>query len=190
MRLDHTASVPAGRDDVWRFVNDVPAVVGCVPGAQVTDSVDESTYRGLVRISLGPLSLAYEGSLTVVDRDEDLRTLRMEAAGVDRRGAGSARAAITLALVPAAVGTRVDAGADVALTGPAASMTGVARAVSARLFADFAAQMSVALEGESSGRPPGTGRSRASVRVAPLLWSVARQRVAGYVNGLRGRLRP
>ena len=190
LRLDHTACVPAGRDEVWRFLNDVPAVVECVLGAQVTESLDESTYRGVVRISVGPFSLAYAGTLAVLDRDDDLRTLRMEATGRDRRGAGAAHAAITLALEPDGEGTTIAAGADVMLTGPVASMPGVARAVSARLFADFAAQMSDALADETSARGRDDSRRRDSVQVAPLLWSVTRQRVAGYVRDLRGRLRP
>jgi uncharacterized protein len=188
LRLDHIACVPVGCDEVWRFVNDIPAVVECVPGAQLVESVAESTYRGLVRISVGPFSLAYEGALVVIDSDDDLRTLRMEASGRDRRGAGAAHAALTVALLPEGTSTNIHAGADVALTGPVASLPGVARAVSRRLFAEFAGQMCDALAGDPShGRR--ADRRRESVQVAPLLWSVTRQRVAGYVRRL-GRLRP
>jgi len=189
MRLDHSAYVPADRDEVWRFVNDVPAVVDCVPGAQLVEAVDASTYRGLVRISLGPWSLTYQGSLVVVDRDADRQTLRMQASGRDRRGAGTAHASITLTVEPDGPATRVRGRADVALGGPLASLTALARAMSSRLFEDFAREMSDALAGQVSGqpRPP---RRRGHVQVAPLLWNVTRQRVAGYLRGLGGRLRP
>ena len=190
LRLDHTASVPVGRADVWRFVNDIPAVVDCVRGARLVESLDESTYRGLVRISVGPFSLAYQGTLVVIDRDDDLATIRMEASGRDRRGAGAAHAAITLALVPEGPGTTVRAGADVTLTGPVASLTGVARAVSGRLFEEFAGEMSDVLARERSGRPREVGRQRDSVPVGRLLWSATRERVAEYLRGLGDRLRP
>jgi uncharacterized protein len=190
MRLDHSACVPTGRDEVWRFVNDIPAVIACVRGARLIESVDASTYRGRLRISVGPLSLAYHGSLVVIDRDDDLRRLRMEVFGTDRRGAGAARASITLAVLPEDTSTRIRAGADVALTGPVASVSGVARAVSSRLFEEFAGEMSDALAQEPSGHPRRVDRDLDSVQVAPVLWSVARQRVAGYLTSLGSRLRP
>jgi carbon monoxide dehydrogenase subunit G len=190
MRLEHSADVPTGRDEVWRFVNDIPAVIGCVPGAQLTGSVDESTYRGLVRISVGPFSLAYQGSLRVIDSDDDLRTLRMQAQGLDRRGGGSAQAAITLALMAEGSGTSIRAAADVALSGPVASLGALTRAVSGRLFEQFADEMTNALEQKGPGHPtPAVGR-RDSLQVAPMLWSVTRQRVTGYLRGLGRRRRP
>ena len=190
MRLDHTASVPVGRDEVWRFVNDIPVVLECLRGARLVESVDESTYRGTFRISVGPFSLAYHGTLVVIERDDDGRTLRMEVSGRDRRGAGSAHASITLALVPEGPGTRIRAGADVALTGPVASLTGVMRAVSSRLFEEFARAMAGVLAQGASGRPRQVERRGDSVQVAPLLWSATRDRVADYLRGLGDRLRP
>lgn len=198
MRVDHTARVPVDRDEVWRFVNDIPAFVDCLPGARVTESVDESTYRGLVRISVGPFTMGYHGTLVVIDRDDDLRTLRMEADGRDRRGMGDARASIVLTLVPEDTGTTIRGGADVELTGPVASLTGVARVVSSRLFEEFAGELSDALAPELSRDPRPTDRRRDprldprqdSVQLAPVLWSVTRQRVAGYLRGLGRRLRP
>jgi carbon monoxide dehydrogenase subunit G len=195
MRLDHTASVPARSDDVWRFVNDVPAVVDCLPGARLTESVDESTYHGQVRISVGPWSLAYQGSLVVVDRDDDLRTLRMDASGRDRRGGGSAHAAITLTVEPDGTTATIRGRADVALTGPVASLSGLARAMSSRLFEQFAGEMSDVLAQGPAGPTGQADRRRDSrrdprmdsVQVAPLLWSVTRQRVAGYLRGLGRR---
>jgi len=190
MRLDHSACVPVGCDEVWRFVNDIPAVVACVPGARVIESVDESTYRGLVRISVGPWSLAYQGSLVVIDRNDDSRTLALELSGRERRGAGSAHAAITLTVEPDdGAATRIRGRADVALTGPVASMTRLARAVSSRLFEQFAGEVSAALAQDPSGDAGRAERGRDSVQVAPLLWSVTRQRVTGYLRGL-GRRRP
>ena len=190
MKLDHSACVPAGCDEVWRFVNDIPAVVECVPGAHVAESVDESTYRGLVSISVGPWSLAYQGTLVVVDRDDGDRTLRMEVSGTDRKGAGTARAAISLEVVPEDPSSGIRGRADVALTGPVASLSAaITRAVSSRLFEQFAVEMSEALTRRSSGHPRPTDRRPDSVQVAPLLWSVTRERVAGYLRGL-GRRRP
>jgi uncharacterized protein len=188
MRLDHTARVPVGHDDVWRFVNDIPALVGCVPGARLVESVDESTYGGLVRISVGPFSLAYQGSLVVIERDDDLRALRLEASGRDRRGGGSAQAAITVTLEPVGPNTTIRGAADVALSGPVASLSALTRAVSSRLFEQFADEMTDALTQGPAGRPPRGDRRLDSVQVAPLLWSVTRQRVTGYLRGL-GRLR-
>jgi hypothetical protein len=145
---------------------------------------------------VGPFSLAYQGSLVVVDCDDDRSTLTMEASGRDRGGAGAAHATITLTLVADGPATTVRAGADVALTGPVASLSGAARAVSSRLFEQFAGEMSDALAQEPSGdpghpgHPPRIDHRLDSVHVAPLLWSTTRQRVVGYLRGLGHRLRP
>ena len=63
---------------VWQLLQNVPEVVTCIPGFTLTGQEGEATYKGKVRIRLGPVVGAFEGEATVVDVDEATHTTRIE----------------------------------------------------------------------------------------------------------------
>lgn len=101
MHLENTFAVDAPADQVFGFLLDVNRVLGCVPGAELSDIVDERSFRGRMRIRLGAMSIAYQGDGHVVSQDDAARTATLEAEGRETGGSGTARAV---------VGVRVDEG--------------------------------------------------------------------------------
>lgn len=215
MRLDHSVSVPAKVQDVWRFLEDTHAVVACMPGAELTEELDRDNFKGQVRISIGPLAMNYSGDVTVVERDDINHRMRIDAAGKDRRGAGTARAAINLCLEPAGEATTLSVVTDVQLTGRIASLGRGVRDVSNKLFSEFADELATQVgpqrqktarstatpsAGEEAGpsvAPSGSGASPGhrgdddnQIKIAPLVWSVTRQRLADFLARLSDRVRP
>jgi carbon monoxide dehydrogenase subunit G len=61
MLIENSFEVPAPIDHVWNYMLDVEKVVVCMPGAQLTETIDENNYKGKVTVKLGPVSLSFAG---------------------------------------------------------------------------------------------------------------------------------
>ena len=85
MRLENSFEVAATLDEAWALLNDVPRVVPCMPGAELTETVDSNTWKGLVHVRLGPIALQFDTD--VVREQEDKRGHRV----VLDEGPGGAR---------------------------------------------------------------------------------------------------
>jgi carbon monoxide dehydrogenase subunit G len=103
MNLSHTVRVPVGLDEAWAAVNDPRRLAPAVPGA-VVESFDGDRFTGTLKLKLGPLPLAFDGSGHYAERDESAHRLVLRTSGTDRRGHGAVSAAHTMTL------SRVDAG--------------------------------------------------------------------------------
>ena len=104
MHIENSFTVDAPADRVFAFLLEVNSVLGCVPGAELSEIVDADTFRGRVRIRVGPISVAYQGTGHIVSRDDHARTAVLEAEGREAGGSGSARAAITVRVADSGVG--------------------------------------------------------------------------------------
>ncbi|HEX6286113.1 MAG TPA: SRPBCC family protein [Acidimicrobiia bacterium] len=124
--------------DVWTFFQDVPAVVQCLPGAELTDQNEDGSYEGNLSVKLGPMSATFEGTATITP-DEANRTATIEGKGVDKKGGSRGQVKVTYAITDAPEGSRVNVDADVTLSGPAAQFgrTGLINEMSKRLIGDF-----------------------------------------------------
>jgi carbon monoxide dehydrogenase subunit G len=45
VRIECSFEVPAAADELWTLLMDVPRVVPCMPGAELIETVDESTWK-------------------------------------------------------------------------------------------------------------------------------------------------
>ena len=138
MDLRHQFSVPLGVEETWEHFQDIGALAECFPGATVT-GVEDDTFKGTVKVKLGPIALLYTGSGTFVDKDEASHRYVVDAKGKDKRGNGTAGAKVTLSMSEAAPGrTEVEVVTDLAITGkPAQFGRGVMQDVSDKLLGQF-----------------------------------------------------
>jgi uncharacterized protein len=100
VKLRHSFQIPADREHFWAQLRDIPAVVGCFPGAQLSAAVGD-TCIGKVKVKIGPTVIVYEGELEFVKRDKEGGVIAVRAAGRDKRGMGTAAATIQLTAEPA-----------------------------------------------------------------------------------------
>jgi carbon monoxide dehydrogenase subunit G len=151
VKIEQTVEVDAPIERVWALVNDVPRIAPCMPGAQLTNVVDDSTYEGTIRVKLGPINMSYKGTAVLEGVDEANRTATISASGKDVRGGGTARAGVDTKLEAVSESrTRMVVNADVHLTGRVASFgRGAIQDVSAKLFGQFAECLRQTLEDES-----------------------------------------
>ncbi len=151
MEMQHRFTVPASVDTTWELFNDLEQVAPCFPGASLT-STDGDDFAGTVKVKLGPISLQYNGTGTFVERDATNHTARFEARGKDKRGNGTAKAAVRTVLTADGDGTAVEVTTDLAITGkPAQFGRGLMQDVSDKLLATFVGCLSDKLA--ASGQP-------------------------------------
>jgi uncharacterized protein len=139
LELTERFVVPADIDRVWALFDDVPEVVTCMPGAEVTERVDEHTYKAKLTIAVGPIRPKFDVRATV-ERDDAAKEGRIAVQAADRRGGSQARALITYRLVAEAGETAVELIQNVTLSGPLAQFgrTGVIEDVNAQMTRKFA----------------------------------------------------
>src|SRR5450432_2052537 len=77
-------------DEVWNNLTDPAKVVNCVPGATLTEKVDENNYKGKVQLKFGPVKAGYDGLITFSERDTTNRKMSLKGMGVDEKGKGNA----------------------------------------------------------------------------------------------------
>ncbi|MGH3104731.1 MAG: SRPBCC family protein [Gaiellaceae bacterium] len=154
MRLENSFEVPAAPEAAWSLLLDVPRVVPCMPGAELTETVDESTWKAKLNVKLGPISLSFATDVKREEADEAARRVRLSADAREVRGRGAARATIESSLAPVADGTRIDVVTDLSMSGAVAQYgRGLIEDVSSRLLQSFAdclrAQLSAATAAEA-----------------------------------------
>ncbi len=163
MRLDHEFTVPAPIDEVWQAVLDPERVAPCMPGASLT-SVEGDTFKGTVKVKLGPVSLLYKGSGEFQEKNEEERKLVIKASGKDARGAGTASATVTVTLTADGGTTKGDVATDLSVTGkPAQFGRGMISEVGGKILDDFSANLAAMLgtAGETAGAGVDTTPGRA-----------------------------
>jgi len=156
MQIENEFEVPAPIDHLWAHLLDVERVAPCMPGAELTETVDERTWKGKVHMKLGPVSLSFAGTVAMEERDDEAHRVVLHARGMEQKGKGAANAVVTSWLEPAGEGlTRVKMTADIQLTGSVAQLSrGLLPDVSRKLtqqFADCLQQHMEALEAVEAG---------------------------------------
>jgi carbon monoxide dehydrogenase subunit G len=140
MQLENSFTVNASPDRVFAYLLDVNKVVGCVPGAELSEVVDQSTFKGKVKVKVGPITVAYSGTARIAERDDAGRSATLEAEGRETTGPGSARAKAIMKVEADGTGSLVKVTTDYSVAGRVAQFgRGVMEDVSRRIVNDMAA---------------------------------------------------
>src|SRR5438132_8362831 len=79
------------------------------------------TFKGKVKIKVGPVTVAYDGLARTAERDDARRTAILEAEGRETTAPGSARSRSTMAAVPNGSGSTVRVSTEFTVAGRAAT---------------------------------------------------------------------
>lgn len=141
MRLENTFEVPLPVQDAWTMLLDIQRIAPCMPGAELTEAVDERTYKGKVAVRLGPVALSFNGTARFEEIDEAGHRARVKASGTDGKGRGGAQADVTFELRPKDQATEVLIQTDLSLSGAVAQYgrgSGMIADLSSHLVSQFA----------------------------------------------------
>ena len=154
MEFDNSFEVPLPPAQAWPVLTDVRRVAPCMPGAELTEIVDDRTYKGKVAVRLGPVSLSFAGVVTFEELDNTNYRARLKAQGTDAKGRGGANATASFRLEPAASGSKVLVHTDLLLSGAVAQYgrgVGVIQATAGQIMNQFAANLKAQLARPTSG---------------------------------------
>lgn len=115
LRLAETVQMPAGVDRVWSHLLDPRRVVECLPGAELTELVDDRHFNGRVKVKVGPVSASYAGRIELTEVDAAAHRMRLTAQAQEASGGGSAKVTMSATVAELATGgseLRVEATAD------------------------------------------------------------------------------
>ena len=141
MRIESSFSVAASPDRVFAYLLEVNEVVGCLPGAELSEMVDSQTFRGKLKIKVGAVQVTYQGTARIVDMVEDdtQATVTIDGEGREIGGQGSVRAKLFLTVTATDDGgSTVSLDSDLTVTGRVAQFgRGVIEDVSRRLMSQM-----------------------------------------------------
>jgi carbon monoxide dehydrogenase subunit G len=101
MLIENSFPVAADPDRVFDFLQDANNVVTCMPGAELVEDLGNDSYKGKVKIKIGPVTAAYSGVATITRKDPVERVAVLLAEGRDTKGNGSAKATATMRVTSA-----------------------------------------------------------------------------------------
>lgn len=104
-------------DRVWKSLSDPEDIVGCVPGASITEKIDDKNYKGEVVTKFGPIKAAYAGDIEIVELDEANHKMVLKGRGLDSKGKGSADMIMNGVLSESDGKTHVDFSMDITIIG-------------------------------------------------------------------------
>ena len=98
MKIEKALVVPAQRKAVWDLLMDLSRVGRSFPGVEELEPLDDGSYRGTMKVRVGPVSLRIAGTIQVVERDQEAWRASMRLEGGDRRVGGGVRGTLNLSL--------------------------------------------------------------------------------------------
>jgi uncharacterized protein len=158
VKIENSFEVPAPPEQAWELLMDVPRVIPCMPGAQLSETIDDDHWKAKVAVKLGPIALNFDADIERQSADEAGRRAVLATRARESRGRGSAQATIESTLSEQNGGTRVDIVTDLTLAGSVAQYgRGVIPSVAAQLTQSFAE----CLRAQLDSSPDDAGRAQA-----------------------------
>ena len=168
--LDKQYPVAAGLEASWAVLSNMHELATCMPGAQITEDIDASHYKGSVRVKVGPAVAAFAGTIEVLTLDPATRTLKMMGKGADKSGS-SASMELTAKLVAAEDGnSTLEGHAEVIVNGKFAQFGGrMMTSVSDMILLQFAEVFSQKAQALQGAAAPVGGAAPVAAPSAPIV---------------------
>jgi carbon monoxide dehydrogenase subunit G len=195
IKIEKSFQVQETLERVWKFLSDPRKVVRCVPGAQITEAVDDRTYKGLIKVQVGPSVTDYKGQVRIERLDEAVHEIEMVGKGQDVRGKGSASMKMTgkVRSLPEG-GSEVVTVSEVNVVGLLAQLGArMINEVSNKMFEQFTVNLVRQLEKERSvesgsapSQPEGNDAEAQPIKALPLVASAIGEGIARSVKQIFG----
>lgn len=198
VKLEKRFPLSVEAETAWQQLSDIRSVAECMPGAEVTEQVDERHYKGQIRVKVGPASMQFRGDIEVLSIDAGEREIRLVGKGADTKGTSSATLDLRAMICESDGQAELVGVSEVSVTGKMASLGGrMLTQVSEQLVKQFAQRFNERLitqpaatdepqgqSGESLDEPPPAPRTRPrELNALAFAWSV----IVGLIKGLLGR---
>ena len=164
MDLNHEFVVNVPVAEAWAILTDLERIAPCLPGAQLTE-IEGDTYRGQVKIKVGPILAQFKGQASFVSRDDVAHKATLKGEGRDTTGKGNASAMITAELTSVTpTSTKCTVHTDLSISGKVAQFgRGALADVSDKLLAQFSENLNQLISAAPAPSAPAPATSEAQV---------------------------
>lgn len=154
--LEKSFPMPGDVQAVWGVLQNIEGVAGCMPGAKITERIDDTHFKGTVAVKVGPASMAFKGDIEVKELDAAKHTLRLIGKGSDTSGTSGATMDLT---------ARVEAGAEAG----SSNLIGISEVTMSGKAAAFGGRMMGSVADQILKQFAGNFGKKVAAAVAPVL---------------------
>jgi carbon monoxide dehydrogenase subunit G len=170
-------------DMIWKCMIDPSFMVKSVPGAELTEQLDERNFKGKIIIKIGPVTTKFNGEAEFTKLEEADYELTMEGKGLDTSGKGGANMTMNIKLSTLEEGgTEMQSSMSLSITGRLAQFGArMIVAVNNKMFDQWATSFTELLNEqtsskdseENSNNQPDNGNvaEPTPVKALPLAWA-------------------
>jgi carbon monoxide dehydrogenase subunit G len=159
VELEKTFPMPGTVEASWEFLQNIEGVAGCMPGAKITQRVDDTHYKGTISVRVGPAGMTFKGEIEVQALDAATRTLHLVGKGSDTSGTSGASMDLVARIEPGATeGTSNLVGrSEVTMSGKAAAFGGrMMGSVADQILKQFAGNFATQVQARSAASASAT----------------------------------
>lgn len=163
MKIEDSFEVAAPLEQTWRLLNDIPAVIPCMPGAELVEVRGADEWLARLATKVGPMAMTFD---TEVIRSPAAgeHSIDLAAKAREIKGRGRAEAKITSSLEQSGDGTMVSIVTDLQMQGPLAQFgRGVVAEISTQMTREFSQRLAQRLEGGDTADPASAGATGPAV---------------------------
>ena len=170
-------------DMVWKMMIDPSFMVKSVPGAELTELLDDRNFNGKISLKIGPVTAKFNGEAKFTKLVEEDYELTLEGKGLDTSGKGGANMTMNIKLAPIDDGgTEMKSSMSLSITGRLAQFGGrMIVAVNNKMFDQWAESFTDLLneqlptnysnEKSSSQQTDSKPVESTPVKAFPLVWA-------------------
>ncbi|MDP4623235.1 MAG: SRPBCC family protein [Hydrogenophaga sp.] len=185
VKLDKQYPLDVDAARAWALLSDLKATAACMPGAEITEQLSETSYKGGVKVKVGPAVAQFGGTVDVLEKSDAERKVVMLGKGADK-GGSSASMDLTATIVPDPANPAhciLNGSAAVIVNGKFAQFGGrmmvqVSEMILGQFVENFR-QTALAMPGGAAAAPAAAGAAPADAPAAAV-----KPQVAGEINGL------
>ncbi|MFM9886931.1 MAG: SRPBCC family protein [Burkholderiales bacterium] len=170
IKVENDFIIPAPIEDAWKVLIDIPRVVPCMPGSDVTEIIDDRRFRATARIKVGPVELQFRGEGELFDIMPATHSSKLRAKGSDAKGRGAFQTEMAFVLTAQSDETRAQVSTDIALSGSVAQYgrgAGLIKEITNQLTSQFAANLSALIAADRVVQQAALHAGNPGVRAVP-----------------------
>jgi carbon monoxide dehydrogenase subunit G len=99
VKLDKQYPLDVDAARAWALLTDLKATANCMPGAEITEQLSETSFKGGVKVKVGPAVAQFGGTVDVIEAVAAERKMVLRGKGADK-GGSSASMDLTAIITP------------------------------------------------------------------------------------------
>lgn len=89
VKLDKQYPLDVDAARAWALLTDLKATANCMPGAEITEQLSETSYKGGVKVKVGPAVAQFGGTVDVIEAVAAERKMVLRGKGADKGGSSA-----------------------------------------------------------------------------------------------------